>query len=83
MTKYMQPINPIRVWQRGDTANYCHPVFAMAVIDNKLDTEVEYLTINGLFMRKRHIMFAEVLLEGKWTRIEEHRNAQIVDNNAK
>jgi hypothetical protein len=77
MTKYMQPINPIRVWQRGDTANYCHPVFAMTVIDDKFDTEVEYLTINGLFMRKRNIMYAEVLLEGKWTPIKEHPYAQI------
>jgi len=79
MTKYMQPINPIRVWQRGDTANYCHPVFAMTVIDDKFDTEVEYLTINGLFMRKRNIMYAEVLLEGEWTPIKEHRYAQIVE----
>jgi hypothetical protein len=77
MTNYMQPINPIRVWQRGDEANYCHPVFAMAVVDVKSVPEVEYLTINGLFMRKRNIMYAEVLLEGVWTSIKEHRYAQI------
>ena len=79
MTKYMQPVNPIRVWQRGDTANYCHPVFAMGVVDVKLVPEVEYLTINGLFMRKRDIMFAEVLLDGVWIAIKEHPNAHIVE----
>lgn len=79
MTKYMQPVNPIRVWQRGDEANYCHPVFAMAVVDVKLVPEVEYLTINGLFMRKRDIMFAEVLLDGVWTAIKDHRKASLVE----
>lgn len=79
MTKYMQPVNPIRVWQRGDDANYCHPVFAMGVVDVKLVPEVEYLTINGLFMRKRDIMFAEVLLDGVWTAIKDHRKAHIVE----
>jgi hypothetical protein len=78
MSEYMQPVNPIRVWQSSDNANYCHQVFAIGIVEEDYSSHVVFLTVNGLFMHKSHIMYAEVLIEGKWTAIQEHRFAQIV-----
>jgi hypothetical protein len=66
MTEFIQPVNPIRVWQAGEQANYCHNVFAIAIAN---DQDIEYLTVNGMFLPKVQIMFAEVLLEGRWQAI--------------
>jgi len=80
MTKYMQPINPIRVYQAGETANYIHQVFAIGITKSDYLTEVTFMTVNGMIMPKSNIMYAEVLIEGKWTAIDVHRHSQIVDN---
>ena len=61
-TEFIQPVNPIRVWQAGEQANYCHNVFAIAISN---DHDIEYLTVNGMFLPKVQIMYAEVLLEGR------------------
>ncbi|CAB5222180.1 hypothetical protein UFOVP363_22 [uncultured Caudovirales phage] len=68
-TEFIQPTNPIRVWQSGEHANYCHNVFAIAISN---DHDIEYLTVNGMFMPKVQIMYAEVLLEGRWQAIHVH-----------
>ena len=65
-TEFIQPANPIRVWQSGEQANYCHNVFAIAISNSN---DIEYLTVNGMFMPKVQIMYAEVLLEGRWQAI--------------
>lgn len=62
-TEFMQPINPIRVWQKGQLCNFCHPVFAIAISNSH---DVEYLTINGMFLTRQHIMYAEQYIDGKW-----------------
>ena len=69
MTEYIQPTNPIRVWQSGDSANYCHHVFAMVISDER---EVEFMTVNGMVLPRWQIMYAEVLLEGRWQAIHSH-----------
>jgi hypothetical protein len=65
-TEFIQPTNPIRVWQSGEQANFCHPVFAIAISNSH---DIEYLTVNGMFIPKVQIMYAEVLLEGRWQAI--------------
>lgn len=67
MTEFMQPINPIRIVTATDDTIFTYPVFAIA-ISNAHD--FEYLTINGSFYDKGSIMFAEQLIDGKWTRLE-------------
>ena len=73
-TEFIQPTNPIRVWQSGDHANYCHNVFAIAISN---DREIEYLTVNGMFMPRNQIMYAEVLLEGRWQAIHVNHKAPL------
>ena len=73
-TELIQPTNPIRVWQSGDHANYCHNVFAIAISN---DREIEYLTVNGMFMPRNQIMYAEVLLEGRWQAIHVNHKAPL------
>ena len=65
-TEFIQPKNPIRIWQSGEHANFCHPVFAIAISNSN---DIEYLTVNGMFIPKVQIMYAEVLLEGRWQAI--------------
>jgi hypothetical protein len=65
-TEFIQPVNPIRVWQKGEQAYFCHNVFAIAISN---DDDIEYLTINGMFLPKVQIMYAEVLLEDRWQAI--------------
>lgn len=64
MTEFMQPINPIRIWTKGNKYRFGHPVFAIAISNSH---DVEYLTINGQFMHVENITHAEVLLNGQWT----------------
>jgi hypothetical protein len=73
-TEFIQPVNPIRVWQAGEQANYCHNVFAIAIAN---DQDIEYLTVNGMFLPKYQIMYAEVLLEGRWQAIYSSPKAPI------
>lgn len=68
-TEFIQPTNPVRVWQSGEHANYCHNVFAIAISNSN---DIEYLTVNGMFIPKVQIMYAEVLLEGRWQAIHVH-----------
>ena len=65
-TEFIQPANPSRIWQSGEQANFCHPVFAIAISNSN---DIEYLTVNGMFIPKVQIMYAEVLLEGRWQAI--------------
>ena len=64
--KLMQPVHPIRIWQKGVYHNFCHPVFAIAIAN---ELEVRYVTINGMVLLSSQIMYAETLLEGRWQAI--------------
>lgn len=66
MTEIHQPINPMRVWQKGSKHRFCHPVFAIAISNNE---HVEYITINGMYIKQEHIMFAEMLINGVWSKL--------------
>jgi len=65
-TEYIQPINPIRIRTSGNNCYFTHPVFAIAIANDRV---VEYLTINGQFYPISAILFAEQLIEGKWTKL--------------
>lgn len=66
MPKYIQPTNPIRIRTAGTNCYFTHPVFAIAISNNRL---VEYLTINGQFYPAVDILYAEQLIEGVWTKL--------------
>ena len=65
-TEYIQPINPIRIRTSGTNCYFTHPVFAIAIANDRV---VEYLTINGQFYKTADILFAEQLLNGEWTKL--------------
>lgn len=67
MTEFHQPINPIRIITSTEERIFTCPVFAIAISNSH---NVEYLTINGSFYNKDSMMFAEQLIDGKWTRLE-------------
>ena len=67
MTEFHQPINPMRIITATEERIFTYPVFAIAISNGH---DVEYLTINGSFYDKGSIMFAEQLIDGKWTRLE-------------
>ena len=66
MPEYIQPTNPIRIRTAGTNCYFTHPVFAIAISNNRL---VEYLTINGQFYPAADILFAEQLIDGVWTKL--------------
>ena len=66
-TEFHQPNNPMRVITGDDEYTFIVPVFAIAISNSH---DVEYLTINGSFYNKGSMMFAEQLIDGKWTRLE-------------
>ena len=65
-TEYIQPINPIRIRTSGTNCYFTHPVFAIAIANNRA---IEYLTINGQFYKTADILFAEQLIDGTWTKL--------------
>jgi hypothetical protein len=65
-TEYIQPINPIRIRTSGTNCYFTHPVFAIAIAN---DRAIEYLTINGQFYKTADILFAEQLIDGTWTKL--------------
>jgi hypothetical protein len=65
-TEYIQPINPIRIRTSGTNCYFTHPVFAIAISNDRV---VEYLTINGQFYKTADILFAEQLIDGTWTKL--------------
>jgi hypothetical protein len=67
MSEFIQPTNPIRIRTAGEDCYFTHPVFAIAIAENRA---VEYLTINGNFYKKADIMFAEQLIDGIWHKLE-------------
>ena len=66
-TEFHQPINPTRIVTGDAEWSFTIPVFAIAISN---DYDVEYVTINGDFYMKSRIKFAEVMINGQWTRLE-------------
>jgi guanylate kinase len=65
-TEYIQPTNPIRIRTSGTNSYFTHPVFAIAIANDRV---IEYLTINGQFYKTADILFAEQLIDGTWTKL--------------
>lgn len=68
ISEWMQPVRPMRVlFKTSDTDRHYLQIFALRTASD----ECEYLTIDGIFIqaRSKSIMFAETLIEGKWTRL--------------
>lgn len=65
-TEWMQPIRPMRVlFKTSETQRHHVYIFAVRTIGEKM----EYLTIDGLHLTamSKSVMFAETLIDGKWT----------------
>ena len=65
-TEFIQTTNPIRIRTSGTNCYFTHPVFAIAISN---DRAVEYLTINGQFIKSLDILFAEQCVNGEWTKL--------------
>ena len=65
-TEWMQPIRPMRVLFKTSEENR-HYVYIFAV--RTIGEQMEYLTIDGLNLTamSKSVMFAETLIDGKWT----------------
>ena len=65
-TEWMQPIRPMRVlFKTSETQRHHVYIFAVRTIGEQM----EYLTIDGLHLTamSKSVMFAETLIDGKWT----------------
>ena len=65
-TEWMQPIRPMRVlFKTSETQRHHVYIFAVRTIGEQM----EYLTIDGLYLTamSKSVMFAETLIDEKWT----------------
>ena len=63
---WREPLHPLKVVISDYDAYRIHPVFAVRF----LDREMEYLTINGMFLTWKDIMYAQYFINGEWTTIK-------------
>ena len=62
---WREPTHPLKVVTRDSDAYRIHPVFAVRFQDR----DMEYLTINGMFLTWKDIMYAQYFIESEWTQI--------------
>ena len=62
---WREPLHPLKIVIRDSDAYRIHPVFAVRFQDR----EMEYLTINGMFVTWKEIMYAQQCVNGEWTQI--------------
>ena len=62
---WREPLRPLKVVLRDSDAYRIHPVFAVRFQDR----DMEYLTINGMFLTWKDIMYAQQCINGEWTQI--------------
>lgn len=67
MTEFHQPNQPIRIKTDLTGEIMTHQVFAIAISNGH---DIEYLTIDGLFLPKNRVMFAETLINNEWKRLD-------------
>jgi hypothetical protein len=62
---WREPQHPLKVVLRDSDAYRIHPVFAVRFQDR----DMEYLTINGMFLTWKDIMYAQYFINGEWSQI--------------
>jgi hypothetical protein len=62
---WREPLHPLKVVTRDSDAYRIHPVFAVRFQDR----DMEYLTINGMFLTWKDILYAEYFINGEWSKI--------------
>ena len=63
---WREPSHPLQVVMRDSDAYRIHPVFAVRFQDR----DMEYLTINGMFLTWKDIMYARYFINGEWSIIK-------------
>ena len=63
---WREPLHPLKVVMRDSDAYRIHPVFAVRFQDR----EMEYLTINGMFLTWKDILYAEYFINSEWSQIK-------------
>jgi hypothetical protein len=63
---WREPTHPLKVVLRDSEAYRIHPIFAVRFQDR----DMEYLTINGMFLTWKDIMYAQYFINGEWTQIK-------------
>lgn len=62
---WREPLHPLKVVMRDSDAYRIHPIFAVRFQDR----DMEYLTINGMFLTWKDILYAQYLIDGEWSQI--------------
>ena len=63
---WREPLHPLKVVMRDSDAYRIHPVFAVRFQDR----EMEYLTINGMFLTWKDILYAQYFINSEWSEIK-------------
>ena len=69
---WREPLHSLRVIIRDSDAYRIHPVFAVRFQDR----DMEYLTINGMFLTWKDIMYAQYFIDGEWSQIKSISRSQ-------
>ena len=67
MNEFMQPVRPLRIVRRLHESSQYITLQVFAVCVN--DSEVKYLTIDGMFYEQKRILFAETFIDGVWVAV--------------
>ena len=62
---WREPLHPLKIVLRDSDAYRIHPVFAVRFQDR----DMEYLTINGMFLTWKDITYAQYFINGEWSQI--------------
>ena len=71
---WREPLHPLKVVMSDFDAYRIHPVFAVRFQDR----DMEYLTINGMFLTWKDIMYAQYFINGEWSQIKSIYRSQDV-----
>lgn len=63
---WREPLHPLKVVLRDSDAYRIHPVFAVRFQDR----DMEYLTINGMFLTWKDIIYAQYFINDEWSQIK-------------
>ena len=69
---WREPLHSLRVIIRDSDAYRIHPIFAVRFQDR----DMEYLTINGMFLTWKDIMYAQYFIDGEWSQIKSISRSQ-------
>ena len=63
---WREPLHPLKVVMRDSDAYRIHPIFAVRFQDR----DMEYLTINGMFLTWKDILYAQYFINSEWSQIK-------------